>query len=471
MADLTAHFRADFSDFSTAVQRAEVELRSFESDANKVQGSLTRMTDAFSGRKVMQDATLMVEAVERIGGATKLTEAEFAKLQRTVSEASAKMIAMGMDVPKSFEAITRSVKQTSHELDAFGVQTVSVTTKSTNAFATLGQSIGQVDRLAALAGVRLGPLGGALSELGNLATLTGTAFGMLGPAVGVAAAAFATFKVGELVRDYTSLDEQIMKLTEHTFGWGTASKYTQEQLDTMKQASVYAKTEITDFGQAMTIVKGVTAEVAKEQEALAAQEKRIAEHNRDLAKSFAERFRAASAERDKAARAAAEAERTYTNQIEVQRIADHAAALAAQEEIDRNYRHLQNQMGEIHLKAEGARLQQEAEAHAAMIAAKIKAEEEFFQKELGGGVLVTGMTPSTLERPQSLSQRGVLAYGPAQGTSWEDLNRPFAFPGGGAGGATINQTFNINGTGQEVARTVTEQINQTMSRFRKFGSS
>lgn len=468
MADLTAHFRADFSDFSTAVHRAEVELKSFEADANKVEGSLTRMADAFSGRKVIQEATLMVEAVERVGGATKLTEAEFAKLHRTVTAASDKMKAMGVEVPASFAAITAGVKQTTTTLDQFGLQTVKVGTTATNTFATLGQSIGQVDRIAALVGVRLGPLGGALSELGTLATLTGTAFGMLGPAVGVAAAAFATFKVGELVRDYTSLDEQIIKLTEHTFGWGTASKYTQEQLDTMKQASVYAKTEITDLGQAMTIVKGVTAELAREQEALAAQEQRIAEHNRDLAQSFAERFRAASAERDKAARAAAEAERTFTNQIETQRIADHAAALAAQEEIDRGYRNLQNQMGELYLKAEGERLQQEAEAHAAMIAAKIKAEEAFFQKELGGGMKIIGapLSPgaSELERPQSLltatplNQRGVALFGgPAEGMP--------------AAGPTINQTFNINGTGQEVAHTVTDQINQTMSRFRKFGSS
>lgn len=421
MADLTAHFRADFSDFSTAVQRAEVELKSFEADANKVEGSLTRMADAFSGRKVIQDATLMVEAVERLGGATKLTEAEFARLQRTVTEASAKMIAMGQDVPKAFEAITAGVKQTSTALDHFGVQTVKVGTQSSNAFSTLGQSIGQVDRLAALAGVSIGPLGLALSELGAIATTTSTALATLGPAGLVVAGTFALFKGGELLREYTDLDDSIMKLAEDTFGWGNASKYTQEQIDALQFATLHYGREITDLSVAMDLQKQHARELAKEWEALAAMEETLAERSQDAAKQFTERFRAAAAVRNEVAKAAnADYAKLMSDTANLtgqfQMDAAKAAMDQAQASAEANARGLDLMLLDF-IKHEEA-LMAEAEKARQKEAA---AAQTFFQTELGGGMkiigadLAPGMSelarPQSLERPQSLSQRGVTLSG------------------------------------------------------------
>src|SRR5688500_14170312 len=102
---ITATFSADFSSFQTAVSKAETSLRSFETGAHKVQGSLNRMVDSFSGRKLISDATLMAEAVERTGGSARLTDVEFARLQATVGAAKDKMVAMGQDVPPHFDKI------------------------------------------------------------------------------------------------------------------------------------------------------------------------------------------------------------------------------------------------------------------------------------------------------------------------------------------------------------------------------
>lgn len=107
---VTARFLADFSSFQDAVQKADVQLKGMETGANKVSSSLSRMTDAFSGRKLIQDATLAAEAVERIGGTSKLTSSELASVQAQATAAANKLRAMGQDVPPGIQKIADSVK-------------------------------------------------------------------------------------------------------------------------------------------------------------------------------------------------------------------------------------------------------------------------------------------------------------------------------------------------------------------------
>lgn len=107
---VSAVFKADFEQFHTAVQKATGEFKDFASGADAVGRSLNRMVDQFSGRKLVQDATLMVKAVEDIGGVSKLTEAEMKKLGNTVTEATTKMRAMGIDIPQKFRDIEEATK-------------------------------------------------------------------------------------------------------------------------------------------------------------------------------------------------------------------------------------------------------------------------------------------------------------------------------------------------------------------------
>lgn len=111
MAALTGQLLADFSDFTRAVDTAVVTLKSFETGAGQVDKSLTRMVDNFSGRKVIQDATLMAEAVEKIGGVSKLTEEELARVSAKATEAADKLRAMGKDVPAGIQQIADASKQ------------------------------------------------------------------------------------------------------------------------------------------------------------------------------------------------------------------------------------------------------------------------------------------------------------------------------------------------------------------------
>ena len=107
---LSATFTANFSSFYDAVDKADAKLKDFGAGADKVGGRLTALGNSFSGVKIVQDATLMVKAVEDIGGASKLTEKELARLGATTNEAVAKMKLLGMDIPKNLQQIADQIR-------------------------------------------------------------------------------------------------------------------------------------------------------------------------------------------------------------------------------------------------------------------------------------------------------------------------------------------------------------------------
>lgn len=102
---LTGTFLADFTQFTSAVSKAEVSLKSFEGNAGKVGTALDKASNSLSGVKIVQQATIAAEAVERIGGVSKLTEKELERLGSTAAEAVAKMRALGHEVPQGIQKI------------------------------------------------------------------------------------------------------------------------------------------------------------------------------------------------------------------------------------------------------------------------------------------------------------------------------------------------------------------------------
>jgi hypothetical protein len=144
---VSARFLADFSSFETAVSKAEAKLADFTSGASKVEKALSRMTDSFSGRRTIQEATLAAKAIESIGGAGKLTEAELQRVGAQAQEAIAKMKALGLDVPA-------------------GVQKLADATKgATGAFGGLGSKLSTVNGL--LGGLGVGLSVGAIVSFGK----------------------------------------------------------------------------------------------------------------------------------------------------------------------------------------------------------------------------------------------------------------------------------------------------------------
>lgn len=113
---VSAKFQADYSTFLTATQAAESKLRSFEDGASKAGNAVNKMANSLQGTSLIQQATVMAEAVERVGGTSKLTERELARVSSTASEAAAKLRALGQDVPPGIQKIADAGKNVSSSL-------------------------------------------------------------------------------------------------------------------------------------------------------------------------------------------------------------------------------------------------------------------------------------------------------------------------------------------------------------------
>jgi hypothetical protein len=108
---VNAKFTANFDDFHGAVKKAESSLNLWEADIRKTERAMKSLDDAFSGRKMIQEATQVAAAVEKIGGATRLTEKEQERVNATLTEAIAKYKALGQEAPKSMTDLAKATEK------------------------------------------------------------------------------------------------------------------------------------------------------------------------------------------------------------------------------------------------------------------------------------------------------------------------------------------------------------------------
>jgi hypothetical protein len=108
---LSATFKADFTSFYDAVEKAEIALKDFGGGAEKAGQKLNDMAQRFSGQKIVQEASLMVKAIGGIEGISKLTEKEIERLGNTTNEAVEKLKKLGKDVPKDLQAVADATKK------------------------------------------------------------------------------------------------------------------------------------------------------------------------------------------------------------------------------------------------------------------------------------------------------------------------------------------------------------------------
>lgn len=257
---ITGKFIADFSSFQAAVQQAELSLRSFEQGAAKVETSLTRVTNSLSGTKLIQDATVMAEAVDRVGGVSKLTQAELARVGATAAEAVAKMKALGMDVPERLERLASSAQSATPAIRSM----TGAAGEASNAFGSFRQGLSSADRTLAAFGIQIGPEIKAIEELGSAAGKTASQLGMIGTIGLSAAAAIAGWKFGRLVADFFDLDDSIGDATASLLGFGdVAGERTAARLDVLSRATDIARRAITDYAEAQRIILAENARIAE----------------------------------------------------------------------------------------------------------------------------------------------------------------------------------------------------------------
>lgn len=112
----TAKFLADFAPFEAALERAETKVREFGTEPQKVERALSRMTDAFSGRRLIEEATLAAEAVQRIERQGGLTGEELRKVATLADQAAQKLRAMGQDVPERLATLAARLEPVHQKL-------------------------------------------------------------------------------------------------------------------------------------------------------------------------------------------------------------------------------------------------------------------------------------------------------------------------------------------------------------------
>jgi hypothetical protein len=157
----TARFEADFSGFISAINGAQMKLVDFNKGAETVETTLNDMTDKFSGRALIQEASLMTIAIEKIGGVSKLTADELEQVGTKANDAVAKLQAMGSDVPAGLQKLADATKANADASDEWsgalklletGLSAIGVTASMTaviNWLKSIGTEAAELTNMAA----------------------------------------------------------------------------------------------------------------------------------------------------------------------------------------------------------------------------------------------------------------------------------------------------------------------------------
>ena len=115
---VTARFVADFSNFLSEATRADGALDRLTASAGITSASVDKVGKSFSGEALIASALRATEAVAAIGGASKLTENEMARVNRTVTEAIQKMDLLGIKAPADMLNLADATKKVPPALNA-----------------------------------------------------------------------------------------------------------------------------------------------------------------------------------------------------------------------------------------------------------------------------------------------------------------------------------------------------------------
>lgn len=166
---VTARFGADFSGFLAAAQAAEGSLQKLMDAAGVTESRVKSLTASFSGGSIISQATAVAQAIEKIGGPTKLTASEMERVNRITNEALTKMQALGVQAPPELQKLADATKRVETETVNAAKSTSTLTsafasmTAAFSAGAILNQLIGSIQQFAVH----------ALESAGNLVDLRG----------------------------------------------------------------------------------------------------------------------------------------------------------------------------------------------------------------------------------------------------------------------------------------------------------
>jgi hypothetical protein len=100
----------EFDQIKAGSRGVDSEFERLRRRAQDLGGELKRTVEKFQGRALIEEAQRVAQAVQQIGGASKLTQTELKSVAATVQEATAKLHRMGEDVPPSIRKLSAEIK-------------------------------------------------------------------------------------------------------------------------------------------------------------------------------------------------------------------------------------------------------------------------------------------------------------------------------------------------------------------------
>jgi len=107
--------------FDRGMDTSAEKIKGFEAKVASAAKGVGRLVSDFDGSKIITEAAKMAAAVEKVGGASKLTEAEQARVNRTVEAALAKYAALGTQAPAVLQKLadeTRKVEAETRKVES-----------------------------------------------------------------------------------------------------------------------------------------------------------------------------------------------------------------------------------------------------------------------------------------------------------------------------------------------------------------
>lgn len=106
-----ATFQKQFAEASRTAQKFEKDFANTASSVTAQQKRITEAFSSFSGDKLAREATAVAKAVEQVGGASKLTATEQARVNALMTEAISKYAALGQTAPKALLDLEQATKK------------------------------------------------------------------------------------------------------------------------------------------------------------------------------------------------------------------------------------------------------------------------------------------------------------------------------------------------------------------------
>lgn len=135
----TAKFQADFSDFLNKTREASGSLEKLADAAGSTSGSLSKVGSSFTGEALIRKAVDTATAIEKIGGASALTEREMVRVNATVTEAISKLGALGAKAPKELTDLASATQAAADKSKLLG-SGIDVARLASDAFGTAMKS-------------------------------------------------------------------------------------------------------------------------------------------------------------------------------------------------------------------------------------------------------------------------------------------------------------------------------------------